>query len=304
MQNLIDNLRGVLKKDYPLKNLNWFKVGGTAEYFFVPADVEDLIFFLQNKPIDLAITILGAGSNALISDMGVHGVVVKLSNLNSCYFLEDGTIFAEAGCLNSNISQLALRGDKNIVPPQGGLEFLSGIPGSIGGAITMNAGSFGREFCDICVSVQALTLEGKIINLDKEDLGFAYRKNSISMPLIFISSILKGYSDIPENINKKLNDIKIKREDSQPKKVLTGGSTFANPKENNPKGYKAWELIDKVGLRGYRIGDAGFSQKHCNFIINYGSAKAEDIEKLIIEAQHRVKEEFGILLHQEIKLIK
>ncbi|MDR0483844.1 MAG: UDP-N-acetylmuramate dehydrogenase [Alphaproteobacteria bacterium] len=300
MQDFISNLKGVFKSNYPLKNLNWFKIGGDAEHFFSPQDIDDLIFFLKNKPQNLPITILGAGSNVLISDSGVAGVVIKLNNFDNCSFLEDGKIFAESGALNISVSNLALRGN----PPQGGFEFLSGIPGNIGGAISMNAGSFGREFCDICVSVKALNLNGDILNLAKEDLGFSYRKNSLKEPLIFISSIMQGYEDNLENIKQKLEDIKIKRNDTQPKKVLTGGSTFANPKENNPHGYKAWQLIDKVGLRGYKIGDAGFSEKHCNFIINYGNAVAEDIEKLIAEAQNRVKAEFGIELHQEIKFIK
>ncbi|MDR2007433.1 MAG: UDP-N-acetylmuramate dehydrogenase [Alphaproteobacteria bacterium] len=289
----MQDIRGVWKENYPLKNLNWFKVGGNAEYFFAPTDVADLVFFLKNRPMDLPITVLGAGSNVLVSDNGVRGVVVRLNNLDNCYVMEGGKIFAEAGALNMSVSNLALRNN------QGGFEFLSGIPGSIGGAITMNAGSFGREFCDVCVSVSALTLNGEMLNLSVQDMGFTYRKNGISEPLIFISATMQGFSDTAENIKSKMDDIKTKREETQPKKVLTGGSTFANPAS-----HKAWELIDKVGLRGYKIGDAGYSDKHCNFIINYGNATAADIEQLILEAQKRVFKEFGIELHSEIKFIK
>lgn len=301
MQDFIDNLRGVFKKNYPLKNLNWFKVGGEAEFFFSPADLDDLVFFLKNRPNNIPLNILGAGSNLLIKDEGVAGFVLKLTNLNDIYFLDNGNLFAETGVLNISVSNLALRGFNG--NSQGGFEFLSGIPGSIGGAIAMNAGAFGREFCDICVSVKALTLNGDIVELSKEDMGFSYRKNSIKEPLIFISAVMKGYNDDTEIVKSKIQEIKLARETNQPKKVLTGGSTFANPTENNPEKYKAWQLIDMVGLRGYKIGNAGFSEKHCNFIINYGNSTSKDIEELIIEAKKRVKEKFNIDLHQEIKFI-
>ncbi len=306
MQDFFNNLKGTLKCNYPLKNLNWFKVGGVAEYFFSPLNIEDLIFFLKNKPKNKPITILGAGSNVLINDDGIKGFVVKLNNFNNSYFLEDGKIFAEAGTLNISVSNLALKGFKNKkgnIKIQGGFEFLSGIPGGIGGAITMNAGAFGREFCDICVSVKALSLNGDIIDLSNKNLGFSYRKNSLQESLIFISAIMQGYDDSSDIVKEKIQIIKQSREDNQPKKVLTGGSTFANPTENNPQAYKAWQLIDMVGLRGYNIGDAGFSEKHCNFIINYGNATASDIKTLIIEAKSRVKNQFNIDLYQEIKFI-
>lgn len=301
MQTFVDSLRGIFKYNYPLKNLNWFKVGGEAEFFFSPSDLEDLIIFLKNRPKDIPLNILGVGSNVLIKDKGVKGFVVKLNNLNDVYFLENGNIFAQCGALNISVSNLALKGLNR--KSKGGFEFLSGIPGSIGGAIAMNAGSFGREFADICVSVKALNLDGDIVEKSCEEMGFSYRKNSIDEPLIFISAVMLGINNDFDIVKSKIQAIKNAREETQPKKVLTGGSTFANPTHNNPEAYKAWQLIDMVGLRGYKVGNAGFSEKHCNFIINYGDSKSSDIENLIAEAKIRVKEKFNIDLHQEIKLI-
>lgn len=310
MQSFLNLLKGVLKTSYSLKNLSWFKTGGVAEYFFSPDSIEDLIFFLKNKPNDIPFVILGAGSNILITDGIIKGFVLKLNKLNDFYFLENGNIFAQSGSLNLSVANLALLGKDNNSNKEasakslGGFEFLSGIPGSIGGAIAMNAGAFGRELKDIFILAKALDYNGNMMDLSLEDLGFSYRKNSLSEPVIFISAVLSGYEDTYENIKQKMDDIKEKREASQPKKVLTGGSTFANPTENNPNNYKAWELLDKVGMRGFRIGDAGFSELHCNFIINYGNAMASDILALIGVAQDRVKQQFNIDLHQEIKFIK
>ncbi|XWO13841.1 UDP-N-acetylenolpyruvoylglucosamine reductase [Candidatus Hepatincola sp. Pdp] len=283
---------GRVNYNHSLKNLNWFKVGGEADAFFIPQDTKDLQLFLKNKPQDVAFFVVGAGSNILIRDGGFKGVVIKLSNLNKMSKVADYEIYTEAGCLNISVANFAK--DLQI----GGLEFLSGIPGSIGGAITMNAGAFAYEFKDVCTTVNALNLQGELVNFTNEEMGFSYRQNSLEEPYIFIGANLQGQAKDEDEILIAMEKIKESREESQPKKVLTGGSTFTNP-----KGFKAWELIDRAGLRGYSIGGASFSEKHCNFIINDGSATAADIENLISYAIKKVAEKFNILLHPEIKII-
>ncbi len=297
MDKIIAKLKGKFIENYPLKNLSWFKIGGIAQYFFSPFDLDDLTMFLKNAPQDINIHILGAGSNTLIAEGLIKGVVIRLNNFNKLTLIGNNKIFAEAGVMNLSVANFALNTKDNNL--SGGFEFLSGIPGSIGGAIAMNAGAFGRDLSNICLEVSALDREANIMTLTKEDIGFIYRGNNLQKQLIFISAILQGYSDTRDKILNEMNHIKYKREYDQPKKVLTGGSTFANP-----EGCKAWELLDKVGLRGYKIGDASFSDKHCNFIINHGKATFRDIDNLISEAKARVKREFNIDLKQEIKYLQ
>lgn len=283
---------GRVDYNYSLKNLNWFKVGGEADAFFIPQDIKDLQLFLKNKPQNISFFVVGAGSNILIRDGGFRGVVIKLSNLNKMSKVADYEVQVEAGCLNISVANFAK--DLQI----GGLEFLSGIPGSIGGAITMNAGAFAYEFKDVCKTVTGLNLQGELVTFTNEDMGFTYRQNSLEKPYVFIEASLQGQAKDEDEILIAMEKIKQSREESQPKKVLTGGSTFTNP-----KGFKAWELIDRAGLRGYSIGGARFSEKHCNFIINDGTATANDIEDLINFAIKKVAEKFNIVLHPEIKII-
>jgi len=292
MPDLKDALLDSIKENVSLKNLNWFKTGGIAKWFFIPKNLEELQFFLQNKPSNLRIFVLGAGSNLLIDNNNLDLCVIKLTNFNSINMDED-KIFAQGGVLNLELSKFAL---KNSIA---NFEFLSGIPGTIGGGIAMNAGAFGGEFKDIIVKVYAIDYNGNLHEFSNSEMGFAYRKNSLNENFIFYNAQFKYQSCPVAEINTKLEYIAQTRQDSQPKKVFTGGSTFANP-----VGYKAWELIDKVGLRGYKIGGALFSSKHCNFIINENNATFEDIKALIKEAKNRVKAQFDIDLHTEIKVLE
>ncbi len=286
-----------IKEQQSLKNLNWFKVGGVAEYFFSPKDLLQLKDFLKHLPKDINITILGAGSNVLIRDGGIDGVVIKLTHLNSIKLDVGGVVKAQSGALNLSVANFAL--EKSL----SGLEFLSGIPGSLGGGLAMNAGAFEKEFKDVVISCKAITLKGEEIELLNSDMGFKYRENSLKEQVIFTSVLLHGVRDDAVNIENKMKEIALKREETQPKKVLTGGSTFANPNNADKNALKAWQLIDKAGLRGHIIGGASFAEKHCNFIINHNNATSRDIEDLILLAQSKVKEQFGVDLKSEIKIL-
>ncbi len=299
MENIKKLLKGDFKTNVSLKNFSWFKTGGSAEYFFEPYDLEDLIVFLKNKPSNIPVFILGAGSNILISDNGFNGVVIKLNAFNKISYMGDAKIYAESGSFNLSVANFAkdclMEYDLGITC----FEFLSGIPGSIGGGIYMNAGAFGSEFKDILSQVTALDLQGNIHEFAVDDLGLSYRANALPEQFIFIGATFQGKIDSKNIIIAKMIHIKHTRELNQPQKVKTGGSTFANPTGNK----KAWELLDAVGMRGYRIGGAYFSDKHCNFLINDNNATSNDIENLIQLAKQRVKDKFNIDLHAEIKII-
>lgn len=287
------NIRGKIKYDYPLAPLTWFKVGGAADIYFKPEDVEDLQRFLKINDGKHPITIIGAGSNIIVRDGGVEGVVIKLGRkFTDIHFDKSRNLVVGAGCLNYNLARFA---EDSFVT---GLEFLIGIPGSIGGGIAMNAGSYGREFKDIIISVEALDFRGNKYEFSLDEIGFGYRSNSLPKNLIFTSALIKGNRAEREEISSKMKEIARKREESQPIREMTGGSTFANP-----EGKKAWELIDAAGLRGKSIGDAGISEKHCNFMINHGNATARDVEDLGEYARQEVKLNSGIDLKWEIKRI-
>ncbi len=292
MQDLKQYFGDKLVSDVSVKKFSWFKVGGIAKYVFSPDNIEDLAFFLQNKPVDLKIYTIGAGSNLLIPDKVLDLCIIRLNNFNKINLINDQLIECEAGVINSYLCMFALNNQL------GGFEFASGIPGSIGGGVAMNAGAFGSEFANIVHKVYALDYNGNQLEFNNKEMGFGYRKNSMSSAVIFYKVVLNTFITTKEEINNKLYNIKLLRESNQPKKVLTGGSTFANPLN-----HKAWELIDKVGLRGYRIGGAKYSEKHCNFIINDQNACYEDIKNLILEAKKRVKAEYNIDLHTEIKIL-
>lgn len=301
MQNLdylFKGLKGQVKKNAPLKHLSWFKIGGKADYIYFPQSIEDIIQLLENKPQDVKIYIIGAGSNLLFSEKGLKGIVLKLNYINNIKWCEDNTILAEAGALNNTVSNFALRNNL------GGLEFLSGIPGSIGGGIAMNAGAFGREFKDVISDVIALDL--KEVNLIKfknpEELKLSYRHNPYKSKVIFLSCILKVNKVSYDIIKNNMESIKKSRVETQPQKVLTAGSTFANYIEKNGNIVKAWQLIDAVGLRGYQIGGASFSDQHSNFIINNGKASYLDVIHLIHEAKRRVWDKFSIKLRLELEI--
>ncbi|MDX9689488.1 MAG: UDP-N-acetylmuramate dehydrogenase [Alphaproteobacteria bacterium] len=293
--SLIDRLpaiKGRLTPQAPLKNQAWLRVGGPAEVLFQPLDEEDLVTFLKNCPLDIPVMVLGVGSNLLIRDGGIHGVVIKMGPAFGRIQVEGDTITAGAAAMDLNIARAAK--DASLA----GFEFLCGIPGTLGGALRMNAGAHGRETKDLVTSVRAVTRQGDIITLSPADMGFAYRRTTVSPELIFLGATLKGTQDLSENIQVRMQEITAKRQDSQPIRSRTAGSTFANP-----EGQKAWELIDRAGCRGLRLGGAMMSEQHCNFMINTGEATAADLENLGEEVRRRVKETTGIDLRWEVRRI-
>jgi UDP-N-acetylmuramate dehydrogenase len=290
---ILPSVKGKYKFDYNISHLTWFKVGGNAEILFKPEDQDDLIYFLQNKPKNLDVTVLGAGSNVIIRDSGIKGALIKLGRaFTAIEELQNGDLSVGAGCLNYNLAKFTA--SKSIT----GFEFLIGIPGTIGGGVAMNAGAYGSEFKDIIVSVEAVDLNGNYRIYSCEEMGFAYRSNALSKNLIFTKVTFQRANGNFQEIQNKMNEINKKRSETQPITEKTGGSTFANPHE-----HKAWELIDKSGLRGYSIGGASMSKKHCNFMINDGTATASDMEMLGEFVQKKVKEDSGIDLKWEIKRI-
>ncbi len=291
--SLLDRLptvRGRYREDVPLSGMTWFRVGGPAEIVFRPADQDDLVSFLTQISTMVPVTTLGVGSNVLVSESGLPGVVIRLGGKFAQVSIEGDRVRAGAGALSINTSLAAAEAGL------GGLEFLRGIPGTIGGGLRMNAGSFGSEFKDVLVEATALERTGTVHTLSVADMGFGYRHCSIPEDWIFVSALLQGESTSQQVIAAKLAEINRAREESQPVRVRTGGSTF-----KNPPGLKAWELIDAAGCRGLRIGGAQVSEKHCNFLINTGDATAADIKELGEEVRRRVKENSGVELEWEIR---
>ena len=295
MPCLIDRLpevRGRYSDNAPLHKITWFKVGGAAEVMYRPADADDLQTFLAAVPADVDITVIGVGSNLLVRDGGVPGVVIRLGREFAGITANDNTIITGAGALDINVA-LAAR-DAGI----GGLEFLSGIPGTIGGGLRMNGGAYGSEFKDIFVSARAIDEDGTLHDLNPEDMGFSYRSTTVPKGWLFVDAVLKGRAEQRLEITRRMDEIKTSREDTQPVRTSTGGSTFANPPNA-----KAWELIDQAGCRGLTRGGAMVSQKHCNFLINTGDTTAADLEGLGEEVRRRVFEHSGVTLEWEIRRI-
>ncbi|GAA5252883.1 UDP-N-acetylmuramate dehydrogenase [Candidatus Rickettsia kedanie] len=288
---ILPTVKGEYTKDYNLKHLTWFKVGGDAEIFFKPLDSEDLASFLIQNKQKLPITTFGAGSNIIIRDGGVEGVVIKLGqNFSNIEFI-DNHLIVGSSCLNYNLAKFC---QANAIS---GFEFLVGIPGTIGGGVAMNAGAYGSEFKDIIVRIEAIDFAGNFRTFTNEDSGFKYRGNNLPKDLIILKAVFKVNKGDSENILLRMNEINNVRSSTQPIK-RTCGSTFANP-----EGLKSWELIDKAGLRGYRIGGASMSELHCNFMINNGDATAKDLEDLGDFVRQKVFEDSGVELKWEIKRI-
>lgn len=286
-------VKGEYKKDYNLKHLTWFKVGGNAEIFFKPLDSEDLASFLIQNKQKLPITTFGAGSNIIIRDGGIEGVTVKLGqNFSNIDFIDDNHLIVGSSCLNYNLAKFC---QANAIA---GFEFLVGIPGTIGGGVAMNAGAYGCEFKDIIVRIEAIDFAGNFLTFASGEIGFKYRGNNLPKDLIILKAVFKITKGNGEDISVRMNEINTARSRTQPIKERTGGSTFANP-----RGLKAWQLIDKAGLRGYRIGDASISELHCNFMINHGNATAKDLEDLGDFVRQKVFEDSGVELEWEIKRI-
>ena len=284
-------VRGSYTPDAPLKDLVWFRAGGKAEVLSRPADAQDLATFLFARSPETKVSVIGVGSNLLVRDGGIAGVVVRLPAAFGKISVEGTRIRAGAAALDAAVARAAA--DAGIA----GLEFLRGVPGTIGGALRMNAGCYGREIKDIFVFATAIDAKGEIVTLDAEAMKFAYRKSD-TPDLIFVEAIFDGAKDDPAAIRARMEALVQQRESSQPTRARTGGSTF-----KNPPGHKAWQLIDQAGCRGLRHGDAQVSEKHTNFLINLGEASAADIEALGEDVRKRVKEKFGVELEWEIKRV-
>lgn len=285
-------IEGSYREFANLAKTNWFGVGGNAEILFRPKDINDLCKFLQERPHDINITIIGVGSNLLIRDRGIKGVVIKLGRGFTEIRKEGNIIEVGAGCLNFNLASFCLEYGMS------GLEFYIGIPGCIGGALAMNAGAYGSDTSTILEKCEAVDNYGNIHTLSPIDVGFIYRGNTMPDGWIFTKAYFKTTLDDPLKIKERMDKINKKRELTQPIKTRTSGSTFANP-----EGYSAWRLIDEAGCRGLRVGGAHISEKHCNFIINDKNATASDIENLGEEVRKRVKKKSGIDLTWEIRII-
>jgi len=295
---MLPPVRGTITRDAPLKDLVWFRAGGPAELLFRPADADDLASFLAAKPADLKVSVIGVGSNLLVRDGGIPGAVVRLSSAFGkveTYKNEDGGLRVRAGAAALDGAVARAAADAGI----GGLEFLRGVPGTIGGALKMNAGCYGREIKDIFVEATAIDEKGNKIRLFAADMAFEYRKaKGAHDGLIFIEAVFEGNKDEPAAIRARMEELSANREAAQPIKSKTGGSTF-----KNPPGHKAWQLVDDAGCRGLKIGGAQVSEKHTNFLINTGDATATDLEALGEEVRRRVQEKSGVTLEWEIKRV-
>ncbi|MSP52079.1 MAG: UDP-N-acetylmuramate dehydrogenase [Alphaproteobacteria bacterium] len=291
---LIDRLppvRGRYTANAPLDRVTWFRVGGPAEVMFRPADRDDLAAFLAACPADVPLTVIGVGSNLLVRDGGIAGVVVRLGGPFASIEPDSvrAVLTAGAGALDANVALVAAEAGV------AGIEFLVGVPGTIGGALRMNAGCYGAEMKDVVSRAVALDRQGRTHEMTAADIGFGYRRSKVPPGWIFTSVTLDGRSDQPAAITRHLEAIRAEREASQPLRTHTGGSTF-----KNPPGAKAWELIDRAGCRGLHRGAAVVSEKHCNFLINEGGARAADLEALGEEVRRRVAASTGTALEWEI----
>lgn len=291
--DMLPPVRGSITRDAPLKDLVWFRAGGAAEILFRPADVEDLASFLAAKPQNLRVCVIGVGSNLLVRDGGILGVVVRLPSAFGKIICEGTRVRAGAAALDGAVARAAA--DAGIA----GLEFLRGVPGTMGGALRMNAGCYGSEIKNIFVEATAMDAKGNKIRLSATDMGFEYRKaKGAGEDLIFVEAVLEGRKDEPAAIRARMEELSANREASQPIKSKTGGSTF-----KNPPGHKAWQLVDQAGCRGLKIGGAQVSEKHTNFLINTGDASAADLEALGEEVRKRVQDKSGVTLEWEIKRV-
>ena len=290
--HLIDRLpkpRGRLTADATLGPQTWFATGGRAEVLFRPADTADLATFLSGLPADVPVTVLGVGSNVIVRDGGIRGVVIRLLRGFTGIAVEGHEVVAGAGAPDLNVALTAREHSL------AGLEFLSGIPGTIGGAFPTNAGAYGGELAEVLISAEAVDRAGRIFTVTPGELGLSYRHSTAPADWIFTSARLRATPGDQLAITRRINEIDTTRAGSQPRS-RTGGSTFANP-----PGHKAWELIDAAGCRGLKIGGAQVSEKHTNFLINLGAATASDIEKLGEEVRRRVFDKSGVQLQWEIR---
>ena len=299
--NLISQIKKEVKNKFSdqiifeenLSKYSWFNLGGPAKVVFKPKNLNELSIFLKKIKGFNKIKVLGAGSNTLIRDGGFDGIIIKLGKpFAHLSLFNDNTLIAGAAALDKNVSNFALEHSLT------GLEFLSCIPGSIGGGIRMNSGCYGEDISKILISVQVMDLDGKIKVIYSPNIKFSYRKCNLDDNLIFISATFRGNKHDKSNIQKKIKNLILKKKKDQPSKIKTCGSTFKNP-ENN----KAWKLIKDSGCAGMSIGDAHVSKKHCNFFVNKGNAKSKDLEKLIYKVKSEVLDKTGINLELELQII-
>jgi UDP-N-acetylmuramate dehydrogenase len=287
------DLRGRLLANQSLAELTWFRVGGPAQLLLTPADEDDLAYFLKHLPNEIPVTVVGVGSNLIVRDGGIPGVVIRLSPRGFGETSAEGDIVsAGAAALDKRVAETAA--SANI----GGLEFFFGIPGTIGGALRMNAGANGSETRDVLIEAVGVSRDGKRHVFSNADMKFVYRNSGVDPSIIFTSARFRGTLATPEAIRARMDEVQTHRETAQPIREKTGGSTF-----QNPPGHSAWKLIDAAGCRGLRVGGAQVSEMHCNFLINIGAATGHDIETLGETVRTRVKENSGIELHWEIKRI-
>lgn len=285
-------VRGRLSANAPIGPMTWFRVGGPAEALFRPADIEDLASFLGALPSDIPVIVIGVGSNLLVRDGGIPGVVVRLGRGFVDVAPQGEQVETGAGALDLNVALTAA--DAGIA----GLEFLSGIPGTVGGGFRTNAGAYGTEFKDALISADAIDRAGQLHTVTPAAMRLSYRHSEVDPSWIFVKARFKGTAADPAEIGKRMTEIRAAREASQPIRARTGGSTFANP-----PGHQAWKLIDEAGCRGLTRGEAMVSEKHTNFLINTGNATAADIEGLGEDVRQRVHDRFGIALEWEIRRI-
>jgi len=286
------HVRGRLVEDACLSRLSWFRTGGNAELLFEPADEDDLVKVLRHLPSSVPITIIGVGSNLLVRDGGVEGLVIRLGRGFSEICMRGNVVSAGAGAMDVHVAKAAARNGLT------GLEFLVGVPGTIGGAVRMNAGAYGREVKDVLKHAHAVDRYGHIVELQPEDFDYSYRHSALDESMIVLKASFNAAIGEEADILERMREISASRAESQPLGTRTGGSTF-----KNPDGMNAWKLIDEAGCRGMRIGDAQVSEKHCNFLINHGGATAAQLETLGEQVRSAVKDNSGVELEWEIRRI-
>lgn len=294
IEGLVPDLRGRMQANASMAKLTWFRVGGNADVLFQPADEDDLSYFLKNVPSDIPVMVVGVGSNLLVRDGGVEGIVIRLSarGFGSVEKIGETQLRVGTAVLDKKLASAAL--DAGL----GGFAFYHGIPGGVGGALRMNAGANGTETTNRLVELVAIDRKGERLILNHKAMGYTYRHSDAASDLIFTSALFEGVPQDRDQIQKEMDEVQHHRETVQPVKEKTGGSTF-----KNPDGHSAWKCVDEAGLRGFKVGDAQMSEMHCNFMINAGEATAFDLETLGETVRERVFKSSGILLNWEIKRI-
>ena len=297
LKELLSEFDNDVRYEHDLKKKNWFNIGGKTKAFYKANNLKDLVKFLKKVDNNEKIFILGAGSNTLITDSLFDGIVIKLSkNFNNISLLGEDVVIAGSAVLDKSLSDFAIENNLS------GFEFLSCIPGTVGGGIKMNAGCFDKEFKDILLSIQAIDKSGNVLTIPSKDVKFEYRKNDLNDDIIFLSASFKGVKSNSSKIKEETDKLKKKKDNTQPTKIKTSGSTFKNPISQTNK--KVWELIKECVPLDKTFGDACISDKHCNFFVNKGNATFNDMNNLIKFVSKRVLEKTGISLEKEIKILE